>query len=222
VPGMCALCGHEDQFTVLLTVACPPASFGGWQQMRWPSSNLVCRACTWAMEGKPPNTLRMWSVILRGDGVLCGAGPDLGTKAMTCNRSNLSLALQTLCFPPNAEWGIGIAESGKVHVVPYIPKNTGNGPWSIRMDRLNLRSAPSEMRRIVHHVASLMVAGYGVKSIAGRNPPTRDLIKNGIDIWKEHTTALGSLSAGQIERLALMMLRKETANEWRDKTKRDA
>lgn len=39
-PGVCALCGHVDDRTVPLTVACPPASFGGWQQIRNTVSDL--------------------------------------------------------------------------------------------------------------------------------------------------------------------------------------
>lgn len=222
VDGVCALCGHGDTATVALTVACPPASFGGWQQMRWPSSDRVCRACTWAMEGKPPNTLRMWSILYRGDGVSGGIGPDMGDMCGAFNRSDLSAVLECLCWPPDCEWSAGLAESGKVHIVPYMTVNRGAGAWSIRVDRVTFRSDPATTRRVVHHVSSLIDAGFRVKAILDRNPPIRDLVKFGLDTWKRHIEALGPLSAGQVERIAAMIIKKEKANEWRERTSGDA
>jgi len=215
--GMCALCGHDDERTVPLTVACPPASFGGWQQMRWPSSDRVCRACTWAMEGKPPNTLRMWSTLYREDGVRTSNGPELGPRVGTLNRADLSPVLETLCFPPSCRWAVGIAESGKVHIVPYIPMNSGSGVWSIRVDRVNVHASAFEFRRVVHNFAVLAEAGYSARAIINRNPSTRDLVKNGIEVWRENISALGP-TAGQIERLVAMMVRKENASEWRERS----
>jgi hypothetical protein len=222
IEGVCALCGHSDTKTVPLMKACPPASFGGWQQMRWPSSDRVCRACSWSMEGMPPNTLRMWSILYRDDGVKSDVGPSLGENAAGSNRANLIPILETLCCPPECTWAVGVAESGKVHVVPYMHTNKGDGLWAIRVDRITLRESPTKMRHDVFHFSSLLAAGFRAKAIVERNPPIKDLSKIGIDVWKKHIEALGPASAGQTERLVAMMIKKEVANEWAERTSDDA
>jgi hypothetical protein len=222
VPGVCALCGHVDDWTVPLTVACPPASFGGWQQMRWPSSDRVCRACTWAMEGRPPDTLRMWSVLYVAGGVPAGNGPDMGPQVHACNRGAPERLLEALCWPPDGPWALGVAESGKVHVVPYMVLNEGPGAWAARVDRMTLRGTPGAMRHIVHHFAALLAVGYSATKILERAAIPGDLVRNGIAAWREHITQLGGATAGATERLAALFIKKEAADGWRERTAGDA
>ena len=222
VPSVCALCGHVDDRTIPLTVACPPASFGGWQQMRWSSSDRVCRACTWAMEGRPPDTLRMWSLLYVAGGIDAGNGPNLGPRVHVCNRGEPERLLDALCWPPSGQWAIGVAESGKVHVVPYMSMNDGSGSWVVRVDRMTLCGEPRDMRRIVHHFASLRVAGFSATKILGRSAVPGDLAKHGIETWRYHVGQLGGATAGTTERLAALLIKKEAMDEWKKRTIDDA
>jgi hypothetical protein len=174
------------------------------------------------MEGRPPDTLRMWSLLYVAGGIESGNGPDLGPRVHACNRGAPERLLEALCWPSSGPWGLGIAESGKVHVVPYIVLNDGSGPWAVRVDRMTLRGEPHEMRHIVHHFSSLLVAGFSATKILERSATPGDLVRSGIESWRYHVGKLGGATAGAVERLASLLIKKEAADGWRERTIGDA
>lgn len=220
-PGRCALCGGWDKRSVPLAAACPPASFSGYPDMQWPSSNRACRACAWATEGKPPNTLRMWTIVAREDGeVFESAEKAPGIRGVhLTNKGNFDFVGEMLLSPPQCAWCVAVADSGKIHVLPYTPMNRGGGRWQVRMDRENIYGTPEVMGKMIHHIASLIAAGYRRGSVLGRNPSPSELNKHGIDIWKKHIVALPEVGGSAGERLATMIARKDSAHEWAGRTR---
>ena len=222
IVSKCAICGGAAICPVPIAVACPPASFSGYPDMRWPTSEHVCQACTWVMSGRPPATLRMWTVVARKDGDIQPSidnAPITGNGIHLTNKGDFSAVGKILLDPPKCEWCVGIADSGKVHVLPYTLMNKGGPGWTIRMDRELIYGNVQEMAKIIYHVASLVAARYRRTSVLSRNPTTTELNRNGVDVWKTHISGLPKVGGCAMERLATMIARKENAGEWVGKTK---
>lgn len=221
----CAICGGWDEYCLPLDTACPKSSFSGHQDMKWMESEAVCRACTWSMEGRPPNTLRMWSILYRED---CEAAPS-NSSAPNCgpwvhleNKGNLDAVGHVLLNPPWKPWCLSIADSGKIHILPYTPTNTGEDRkcWIIRIERENVHGSINEFGKIMHSISVLVGSGFAKKYILSRDPPPGELVKRGINIWKDNIDELPVFGNTSIERIALMIIRKDNADEWRKRTEK--
>lgn len=222
--GRCAICGGIDKRGIPLVVACPKASFSGHQDMRWIESGLACTACTWSMEGKPPNTLRMWTILYREDcdtALSAPSAPDCGRNVHLANKGNLDAVADALLHPPKGPWCCSITNSGKIHILPYTPVNNGEDSrrWSIRIERENVLGSEQGFGNVLHHVAALVQAGYHKSHISSRNPHPSALVKHGIENWKTNINQLPIFGNTPLERLALMIIRKENADEWFRRTK---
>ncbi len=217
----CALCGFRSSRMVTFKSAISHASFSGYAELAEPTSSAICEACSWALEGKPPNTLRMWSIVCADDlvdSVREKGAPDFGPDVHVLNKHNLDPVLSILLDPPSGRWFCALADSGKIHVVPYCKVNAGRGRWSVQLERETIWGTPDRFKKIVHHVASLLDAGFAKRDISGRSPPIKRLAEIGIDLWRQHIIALGPGRGGQLERTAIFLLKKETANGWKKTT----
>lgn len=216
----CAICGGWDRRCLPLESACPKASFSGHQDMQWLESGAVCRACAWAMEGRPPDTLRMWSILYREDreaNPSNPSAPNCGPWVHLENKGNLDAIGCALLTPPQKPWCLSIADSGKIHILPYTPTNTGEdrNRWRIRIERENVHGTSDVFGKIMYHISVLIGAGFSKRHILSRDPPPCELVKKGINIWRENIAALPAFGNTQMERIALMIVRKDNANEWR-------
>jgi hypothetical protein len=75
IPAGCVVCGIEHPRT------CRAKDALGKNYdiltARRPDLDTVCEPCAWALAGKPPNTLRMWSILTTADTPLPPHGPHL-------------------------------------------------------------------------------------------------------------------------------------------------
>jgi len=206
INSRCAICGGFDSTVFLLNEICPKASFSGYPDMQWPSSRWCCRGCSWSMEGRPPDTLRMWSILYKNN------------KHQLMNKSNMDEIGFTLIDPPSGYWSVSIADSGKLHVLPYTRTNYGNGKWCIRMDRENVFGDRRTFGQFLYHISCLIDAGYSRKSILTRQPKITELKNFGIDTWKNHISCLPYKGGTSLEYIATLISRKDVANEWSRRT----
>lgn len=65
--GPCLVCGHEYPTGSPSKYALSKTDTDH-DRFAAPWSDMVCSACTWCSEGRPPDTLRMWSMLYREDG----------------------------------------------------------------------------------------------------------------------------------------------------------
>lgn len=60
--GICAMCGQHGPLHAKLG-----SSFTDYRQLAHIDGTRLCAACSWTYGGKPPKTLRLWSVVARLD-----------------------------------------------------------------------------------------------------------------------------------------------------------
>lgn len=189
-------------------------SFSAHRDMASISSRGLCVACAHAMAGKPPATWRLWSVLWREDGVSesrAGA-PWSGLGLTLTNRAQTRMLLTTLLHPPACAWGMALADSGQIHVMPLAPLNlAGVRAWHVRLERNNVRCAPDGFRMLVHACASLVAAGFTRTEVEALEPHSSSLVKYGAHVWRQHAAVLRSVVRSPLMDLALFMVRKEEA-----------
>lgn len=173
----------------------------------------VCAACAWCILGRPPRSLRMWSIIAAPG----HPTPPSHEKAFLqntpglalLNRSNPGPIADMLTTPPTGPWLITIAYSGQKHVAPYGHVNHGPGRWSIRVEDHYVTSTPETWRAVRHAAAELRRAKIPADAIReGRAPLMRDRAQ--LDHWTEHNTTLTPYHRSPLLDLALWTLTKGT------------
>lgn len=60
--GVCAMCSEHDQLHMQIG-----PNFTDYRKLAHVNGTRLCAACSWAFGGKPPNTLRMWTIVARLD-----------------------------------------------------------------------------------------------------------------------------------------------------------
>lgn len=136
VPGVCALSGEYEPRTAPLAKALG-ANFTD-QSLYRARSDRVGPGALWCCSGKPPATLRMWSVVASRTAALPASHPkawlqDTPGLHLT-NRADTSVIIDTLLDPPEGEWLVTVAVSGQKHVVPYGTVNHRRDTWTVRME----------------------------------------------------------------------------------------
>ncbi|MGO4984836.1 hypothetical protein [Collinsella sp. Sow4_E3] len=210
--AMCRMCGGSD----LSTAAVDKALGTNWIDhscWRRPDSTRVCAACLWACSGKPPATLRMWSIIAAPGVVLppkhekC-AMPD-GAGLTLLNRSNPAPIADLLASPPDGEWLVTIATSGQKHVLPYAHVNTGAGAWVVRMESTNVTSTPVEWATVRRHALELRRLGVPAPAVM-TGDPAGIATADKLTAWVEHSTPLAPYLRSPLLDLALWTITKGT------------
>ena len=97
-------------------------NFTGQAQCRAPMSDRVCEACAWAMAGRPPDTLRMYSHLF--DGV----------EYLKLNKGDKPAMRAFLRRHHDTQWFAAIADSGKKHVIPWAPVNQPGRVGRVRFE----------------------------------------------------------------------------------------
>lgn len=212
--GVCALCGVEQPRTAPAKKALG-GNFTDQYLFRRSDAVRVCAGCLWVCSGKPPATLRMWSVV-------CTPGleqPPSHEKAWLrdtpglclTNRADPLPVVRLLTNPPDGQWLCTVAVSSQKHVLPYAQVNTGAGRWTVRMENTDVTSTPAEFAAVLEHAAALRKAGHSPECVLTNTPsPAQTRTTAGLDLWREHATALTPYHEGPLLQLALWCLTKGT------------
>jgi hypothetical protein len=151
------------------------ASFTGQNRVRCPESTFVCEACVWAMAGKPPDTLRMYSHFVDGRGW------------RKWNKGDKAAMRDWLRAPKRGEWFAAIADSGQKHVLPWAPINseaataprvhfedrivTLSSDWSLLdelAELLTLGATKEEIGRGEYGPRAWLLCGEGLRAFEAR------------------------------------------------------
>lgn len=177
-----------------------------------PTSPWVCCACAWTMTGRPPDTLRLWSLLWVDGAELAPShekAPQLGPSIHLQNKADPSLFMTALCCPPDRPWAMAVADSGQIHVIPHAVVNfPGDGGWRVRFERVDVVSTTREFRDLHSVITDLIVAGFSKTDIAGE-PSIGKLARCGIDVWRRADKYLSRYRGGAVLDLALFLTRKE-------------
>lgn len=185
------------------------SSFTDHDVLARPSSPWVCVPCAWTLTGKPPDTLRLWSLVYREDRDAAAShekAPSLGPRIHLQNKADPSEADAVLRDPPDSPWVCTVADSGKIHTVPFAQINAGRA-WTARFERWDVRSTSDEYARIADAMQALMDAGFSKADISGEPSPGR-LLRCGMELWREHDATLRPYRGGPLFDLALFLRRK--------------
>ena len=177
------------------------------------SSPWLCPGCAWTMTGRPPDTLRLWSVLWRDDGWQRPdnhpAAKDLGPAIHLQNKADPSAFRAVLRDPPAGRWLCSIADSGQIHTVPFAEVNHGAGRYSVRFERTTVWTTPEVYRLIDDTVSELVAAGFSKDDIAAGTPSPYRLTAETIPIWRSAMSRLAAYRGGHLLNLALFLFRKE-------------
>lgn len=216
-PDSCCVCGEHATRTADANKALG-ANFTDRSMYRDHRSSRVCIGCLWCCSGKPPATLRMWSVVAAPNVNLppshekCAVptGPGLHFT----NRAAPQAVTAILLNPPPGPWMVTVATSGQKHVVPYGTVNHGTHQWTVRLESTNVTSNPSEFSTVLTAAARLRAAKHRADDITD-GAPTLAAIKTEDDLreWNTHQQTLLPYRGSPLLDLALWTLTKETIND---------
>lgn len=208
--GVCAVCGD-------LGLSAPIGKMIGqnFTDQYWlarADSNRICRACSWCLTGKPPRTVRMWSIVA-ADGV--PQPPSAGKawlqdthEAGLCltSRGDTTPVIDTLTAPPDrVDWVVAVAISGQKHVLPFAQVNHGRGRWSMRMETCTITAEPADFQSVLTHAAHLRDAKYPTDAVLRLQPGVMKS-RAALDLWTEHATPLTPYRESPLLELALWCL----------------
>ncbi|WP_166345053.1 hypothetical protein [Phytoactinopolyspora limicola] len=218
--GTCCVCGLPSDHTADTNRALG-ANFTDRAMFRDPRSSRVCPACLWCCSGKPPATLRMWTIV-------AVPGYDLAPSHEKCalpagrglhltNRANTAAVSTVLRWPPPGEWVVTVAVSGQKHVLPYGTVNRGCDQWTVRLEATNVTSTPDDFAHVLRTAARLRAAGHRDDDIR-RGAPTMSALKADADAdhWRGLFHALADHTGhthSPLLDLALWCITKETIHD---------
>ena len=214
--ALCALCGAPcGGVGVRQRDAIAAASFSDWRDLAVPGSGYLCRACTWSMRGRPPDTIRMWSVLWREDEKIPKSLGPWGAPAVHLNnKSDLSAFVDILRNPPQCRWLVALADSGQIHTLAFAPVNLPCAhQWGIRFERNDVRAGAGDFRLLHDTAVALYRAGFSRNDIFTGEVRPPALCKHGIDVWREHRPRIAPWFNSKLLELACFFLRKELRNE---------
>lgn len=130
------------------------ASFVGQNRVRRADASHVCESCVWAMAGKPPDTLRMWSHLWSA---------DLGY--LRVNKGSKGAMRAWLRAPKPGAWFAAIADSGQKHVVPWAPVNVGSRGGRVLFEEQLVLLPDAHGWQLVDDLADLLTAGASKEDV---------------------------------------------------------
>ena len=184
-----------------------------------PNSPHACRACTWAFGGKPPDTIRLWSVVARTDIAAAPSNPKssaivgVSFDLIHCTtKGKAAEIIDVLIAPPDSDWVCCIAESAQQHVLPYAVINRGS-PWKIRWENIDVAGDSKTFAEIIYHATALIGAGFFRIDVLTGEPSLGRLGKL-ITKWKEHDNYLSRLRGSPLFDLAVGLISKDTEGDY--------
>lgn len=214
-PAVCAVCGERSPRTATAGRALG-TNFTDRSMFHDTRSDRVCPACLWCTSGKPPATLRMWSLIA-APGVDVGPSHEKAflqdTPGLTLlNRANPAPIAHILAHPPAGPWLVTVAVSGQKHVLPYGTVNHGPGRWTVRMENSTLTATPGEWATVHCHALALRKLGVPADDIRTGIPR---YLKTADDLttWHYHNTRLTPWVGAPLLDLALWTITKGTMTD---------
>jgi hypothetical protein len=219
-PGLCAVCGTIADASVPVTATAGSKTFTDQHLLAAPWSPVTCPACAWALSGKPPHSVRLWTLA-------CAPGSDLGAShpksqqavpgghpgLLLTARNDMRPVAALLCDPPDGPWCVAVAESGQKHSLPWTSVNHGAGRWHVRMDALDVHGTPRDFSAILGHVTALREAGFPSAAIEAVDPGGRLNAEN-LPAWREHAAALSPWRRSPPLRLACFIPSKEHMDDF--------
>ena len=164
-PAVCAICGHREPVTADFDRALGK-NFSDRSLLEGGTSR-VCKACLWCCSGKPPATLRMWTII--ADGQPCRTHEKAflqDTPGLSLiNRGNPQPLVDLLRDPPDEPWVASVSLSGQKHVLPYTRVNHGRA-WVVRIEDTQVAATSDEWATV--HDAAMELRRMGIPAEAVR------------------------------------------------------
>lgn len=217
--GMCYWCASSIDGPACRVGDVITDSFTDQDQAFARGSPLLCVACSWAMTGRPPDTLRMWSLAYREDGAAmpphheaCTVIPAL-PNVTAQNKADPSVFRGMLRSPPAAgQWFVSIADSGQVHVLPFAPVNSGKGRYGVRFERNTVWAYPDEYVRLDDAFGALMTAGFSKGEIESGEPYVSRISVAG-DAWARHFPTIRPYVNSGLLGLVSFLIRKDKSDD---------
>jgi hypothetical protein len=187
-------------------------SFTDQDQALVRTSPWLCVACTWAMTGRPPDTLRLWSIAYRDAAAPWPSNhpsctlPSGAVHAQ--NKADPSAFRALLREPPVGRWVCSIADSGQIHTLPFAPVNVGSGRFGVRFERTTITTTAAEYGELDAAIHRLMRAGFTKTDITDEPPPHR-LVECGAELWMTERRRLAPWLRSSLLELVLFLARKE-------------
>ena len=185
------------------------ANFSDRGHLRHHGSARVCAACLWCCSGRPPATLRMWSIVATPGRTAAPSQPKAWVQApglCLTNRADTRPIIDMLANPPSGPWVVTVAISGQKHVVPYADVNHGSGSWRVRVEDHDVSSTPQEWAAVHGLALELRRLGVPADAVLSGDPqfavkggPTRDLLTR----WAALAPRLQPYLGSPLLRLAL-------------------
>ncbi|MDU1580841.1 hypothetical protein [uncultured Cutibacterium sp.] len=209
VAGVCAICGREEAVTADFDRALGK-NFTD-RSLLQAGTSRVCTACLWCCSGKPPLTLRMWTVVADG-GTECFSSPKAFLRDTPglhlVNRGCPAPLVDLLSDPPDRPWAVSVAVSGQKHVLPYTPVNRGRR-WTVRMEDTDVAATSDEWTTV--HQAALDLRRMGVPADAVREGrPANIKTTDDLRRWRDIDGQLTGWHRSPLLDLALWTITKET------------
>lgn len=209
----CVMCGRETEVTAPAAVALGSNFADPYGLYRRADSTRVCPACAWCCSGRPPHTVRGWSVLAAPGHQLPASQPKAWTIARdrpglcVTNRADTRAIADLLADPPPGEWTAAVSISGQKHVLPYARINHGTDAWTVRFENTDITSSPAAWRHVLGAAAMLRQAGHGAEVIAAGRPDPR-AIRDAADLerWRRGAERLEAYAGGPLLELALWCL----------------
>lgn len=211
--GPCYVCGHPCPGDAVTTKDAIGVNFDHTRAGRRDSLH-VCAPCAWAMSGKPPHTLRMWSGAAAPTLTMPPNHPKCALttppQVHLTNRADLTTIAGLLTNPPDGPWTAWIALTGQKHVVPYSPLNHGAGRWAVQVEDSKATATPSEFALVLARVIRLRRAGFPEAAILTGNPGTWMDRPERLTAWTTHGRPLTALADSPLLKLACLIPTKGT------------
>lgn len=221
-PARCAICVRDVDASMPAAKALgsnftDPTLWGA------PESDRVCAGCTWCCAGRPPHTIRGWT-ILATPGHLLPASAEKAWSIVknrpglcVTNRSDPRAVADVLLDPPPGPWVCTVAVSGQKHTLPYTRVNHGRDSWCVRMETAHVTSSPAAFRTILAAAARLRAAGHRAEDITA-GTPTHAAIKTTANLtaWRTLAEMLAGYECSGALALALWCLTKTTIPHYQE------
>jgi len=187
-----------------------------------PDLSTVCEPCAWALAGKPPQTLRMWSILTTAATILPTGAPSApypsDGRLHLCNRKDQSAIIAALTDPPDDVWAVTIAVSGQKHLLPYTPVNAPGAALVLaRIEGCVVDATPTEYGALIGACAALRLAGHNPDSIHAVTPTVPALTRDGLTAWRRWSPTVAPHANSPLLQLALHMTTKETIRDLADR-----